>query len=101
MKSPFEFTWAFPEFDGVGLVRDEKFPQFIKYYNKMNLKRMRFAIEEFSSHVNRVSYDNNLRDVVDGACLIDVTFDRKQLRLCACYKGDMVNYFDYLEHEFC
>ena len=77
MKSPFEFTWALPKFNGVGLVRDEKFPQFVKYCSRMNLKRMRFAIKDFSSHMDRVGYDNNLRDVVDGACLIDATSDKK------------------------
>jgi len=95
MKSPFEFTWALPKFNGVGLVRDENFPQFVKYCSRMNLKRMRFAIEDFSSHMDRVGYNNNLRDVVDGACLIDATSDKKQLRLHACYKGSMVNCFDY------
>jgi len=83
MKSPFEFTWALPEFDGVGLVRDEKFLQFVKYCSRMNLKRIRFTIEDFSSRVDKVSYDNNLGDVVDGACLIDATSYRKQLRLHA------------------
>jgi len=29
MESPFEFTWALPEFDDVRLIRVEKFPQLI------------------------------------------------------------------------
>jgi len=94
MKSPFELTWALPEFDGVGLIRDKKFPQFVKYCSQMNLKRMRFTTEDCSSRVDRVGYGNNLGDVVDGACLINATSDSKQLRLHACYKGSMVNRFD-------
>jgi len=60
----------------------------------MNLKRMRFATEDCSSHMDRVSYNNNLGDVVDGARLINTTSDSKQLCLRACYKGSMVNRFD-------
>jgi len=55
---------------------------------------MRFATEDCSSHIDRVGYNNNLGDVVDGARLINATSDSKQLCLYACYKGSMVNRFD-------
>jgi len=94
MKSPFEFTWALPEFDGVGLVRDEELLQFAENCSGMNLEWMSIAIEDFLSHVNRVSYYNNLEDIVDGASLIYATSDSKQLCFHGCYKGSVVNCFD-------
>jgi len=94
MKSPFEFTWVLPEFNGVGLVRDEEFLQFVKNCSSMNLEGMSIAIKDFLSHVNRVSYDNNLGDIVNGASLIYATSDSKQLHLCGCYEGSMVNCFN-------
>jgi len=94
MKSPFEFTWALPEFDGVGLVRDKELLQFTENCSGMNLEGMSITIEDFLSHVNRVSYNNNLGDIVDGASLIYATSNSKQLRLHGCYEGSMVNCFD-------
>ena len=94
MKSPFEFTWTLLEFDGVGLIRDEEFSQFVKNCSGMNLEGMSIAIEDFLSCVNRVSYNNNLGNIVDGASLIYAISDSKQLRLCGCYEGSVVNYFD-------
>jgi len=94
MKSPFEFTWALPEFNGVGLVRDEELSQFAENCGGMNLEGMSIAIKDFLSHVNRVGYDNNLGDIVDGASLIYATSDSKQLHLHGCYKGSVVNCFD-------
>jgi len=44
--------------------------------------------------MDRVGYNNNLGDVVDGARLINATSDSKQLCLRACYKESMVNRFD-------
>ena len=77
MKSPFEFTWALPEFDGVGLVRDEELLQFTENCSGMNLEGISIAIKDFLSRVNRVGYDNNLGDIVDGASLIYATSDSK------------------------
>ena len=94
MKSPFEFTWALPEFDGVGLVRDKELSQFAENCSRMNLEGMSIAIEDFLSRVNRVGYDNNLGDIVDGASLIYATSDSKQLCLRGCYEGSVVNCFD-------
>jgi len=81
MKSPFEFTWALPEFNGVGLIRDEELSQFAENCSGMNLEGMNIAIEDFLSHVNRVGYNNDLGDIVDGASLIYATSDSKQLHL--------------------
>ena len=94
MKSPFEFTWTLPEFDGVGLIRDAELSQFAENCSRMNLEGISIAIKDFLSCVNRVSYDNNLGDIVDGASLIYTTSDSKQLHLHGCYEGSMVNCFD-------
>ena len=71
MKPPFEFAWAFPKFDGISVSRVEELPQFTKNCSSVNLERMRFTIEDFLCRVDRVCYDDNLGDVVDGRCLVD------------------------------
>ena len=94
MKSPFEFAWALPEFYRVGLIRDEELLQFTNNCSGMNLEGMNFAIEDFLSRVNRVGYDNDIGDIVDGASLIYATSDSKQFHLHGCYRGSVVNCFD-------
>ena len=94
MKSLFEFAWVLPEFYGVGLVRNEELLQFAENCSGMNLEGMNFVIKDFLSCMNRVSYDNDLEDIVDGASLIYTTSDNKQFWLHGCYKGSVVNCFD-------
>jgi len=93
MKSPFETTWTFPEFNGINMVRVEELPQFTKNCCSVKLERMRFAIENFLCHVNGISYNDDLGDIIDGAGLVDTTPDSKQFRLCACHEQSMVNCF--------
>ena len=71
MKPPFEFAWAFPEFDGISIIRVEELPQFTKNCSSVNLERMRFTIKDFLCCVDRICYNNNLGDVVNGRCLVD------------------------------
>ena len=71
MKSPFESAWAFPEFDGISVVRVEELLQFTKNCSSVNLERMRFTIEDFLCCMDRVCYDDNLGDIIDGRCLVD------------------------------
>ena len=94
MESPLEFTWALPKFDGVRLIGVEKFPQFIQDGSSVNLEGMDITVEDFLGHMNRVSYDDDLRDIVYGESLIYATFDSKQLCFCCCYEGRMMNCFD-------
>jgi len=77
MKTPFEFAWAFPEFDGISIVRVEELLQFTKNCSSVNLERMRFTIEDFLCCMDRVCYDDNLGDVIDGRCLVDTTSNSK------------------------
>ena len=93
MKSPFETTWTFPEFNGIDTVRVEELPQFTKNRCSVELERVRFAIENFLCHVNGISYDDDLGDVIDGAGLVDTTPNSEQFRLCACHEWSMVNCF--------
>jgi len=66
----------------------------MKNCSGVNLEGMNITIEDFLSYVDRVGCDNNLEDIVDGASLIYAISDGKQLRLCGCYEGSMVNCFD-------
>ena len=91
MESPLEFTWALPESDDIRLVRVEKFPQFIQDSSSMNLEGIDFTIKDFLGCMNRVGYNNDLRDIISRASLIYAASDSKQLRFCCCYKGCMMN----------
>jgi len=77
MKSPFESAWAFPEFNGISVVRVEKLPQFTKNCSSVNLERMGFTIEDFLCHVDKVCYNDNLGDVIDRRCLVDTASNSK------------------------
>ena len=44
--------------------------------------------------MDRVSYDNDFGDIIDGARLIDTTSDSKQFCFRTCYKGSVMNCFD-------
>ena len=94
MKPPFDSTWALPEFNGVSIVRVEELSQFTKNYRSVNLERMRFAIEDFLCHMDRVCYDDYFGGVFNGTCLIDTISDSEQLRLHACYKQSMMDCLD-------
>ena len=64
MKSPLDFTWVFPEFDGVQLVRVEEFPQFAQDSSRVSLEGVDIAIKDFLGHMDGVSYDDNFGDVI-------------------------------------
>ena len=93
MKSPFEMTWTFPEFNGIDTVRVEELLQFMKNHCSVELERVRFTIKNFLCHINRISYDDDLGDIIDGAGLVDTIPDSKQFHLCTCYERNMVNCF--------
>ena len=94
MKSPLDFTWAFPEFDGVRLVRVEEFLQFAQDSSRVNLEGVDIAIKDFLGCIDEVSYDDNLGDVIKGAGLVYTASDSKQLCFSCSYKGRMMNCFD-------
>ncbi len=47
---------------------------------------MRTTVENFPCSVDRISYDDNLRDKIVGAGLVDTTPNGEQFHLSACYK---------------
>jgi len=94
MESPLEFTWALPKFNEIRLIRVEKILQFIQDGSSMNLEEMDITIEDFLGRMNRVSYNDDLGDIINGASLVYATSDSKQLRFCCCYEGRMMNCFD-------
>jgi len=94
VKSPFEAAWALPEFNGIGLIRAEELPQFMKDCSSMYLERMRFTIKNLLCCMNRVHYNDDLGDVVHRAGLVDTTPDSKQFCFSTCYKRSVVNCFD-------
>jgi len=67
MKSPSEFARAFPEFNGIGFIRREKCTQFAEYSSRVDLVRMGSTVEYFLGHMNRVGYNDDFRDIIDGA----------------------------------
>ena len=93
MKSPFETTWTFLEFNKIDTVRVEELLQFMKNHCSVELERVRFAIKNFLCHVNGISYNNDLGDIIDGAGLDDTTPDSEQFHLCTCHERSMVNCF--------
>ena len=60
----------------------------------MDLVGMCIAVEYSFGHMYGVSDDNYLGDVIDGACLIDTTFDSKEFSFRTCDKGSVMNCFD-------
>jgi len=86
MKSLFEPTWTFPEFNGIDTVRVEELLQFTKNHYSVELERVRFAIENFLCYMNGISYDDDLEDVINGAGLVNTIPDSEQFCLCACHE---------------
>ena len=41
-----------------------------------------------------VGYDNNFRDIINWACLIETASDSKKFSFCTCYEGSVMNCFD-------
>ena len=77
MKSPLDFTWAFPEFDGVRLIRVEEFLQFAQDSSRVKLDGVDIAIEDVLGRMDGVSYNDNLGDVIKGAGLVYTASDSK------------------------
>ena len=94
MKSPSEFARAFPEFNGIGFIRREECTQFAEYSSRVDLVRMGSTVKYFLGHMNRVGYNNNFGNIIDGACLIDTASDSKKFNFHTCYEGSMMNCFD-------
>ena len=93
VESSFETTWTFPEFNGIDAVRIEELPQFMKNHCSVELERVRFASKNFLCHVNGISYDDDLGDIINGVGLVDTTPDSEQFHLCTCHEQSMVNCF--------
>jgi len=93
MKSPLEATWTFPKFYSVVRVRVEEFLQLAKNCNGVELVGMGVTVENFLSSMNGISYDNDLRDVILGAGLVDAASDGKQFSFSACYKQSVMDGF--------
>ena len=81
MEPLFEFAWALPEFDGICIISNEEFSQLFKDDDGMNLKKEGVVVKNFPCRMDRVGYDDNLGDVVEGARLVDTTSDSEQLCL--------------------
>ena len=60
----------------------------------MDLIWMRIVIKDSFGRVDRVGYDNDFGDIVDGACLIDTASNSKKFGFRTCYEGSMMNCFD-------
>jgi len=93
MKSPLKVAQTFPEFYRVVEIRVEKFLQLPKNRNGMKMIGMGVAVENFLSGVDGISYDDDLRDVILGAGLVDAAPDGEQFRFSACYKRSMMDGF--------
>ena len=93
MEPPFETAWTFPKFYGIVMVRVEESLQLTENCCRMKLEGMGTTVENFLCSVNRIGYDDNLRDEIVGACLVDTTPDGEQFHLSACHEGSMMNCF--------
>ena len=60
----------------------------------MDLIWMRIVIKDSFGRVDRVGYDNNFGDIVDGACLIDTVSNSEKFSFRTCNEGSMMNRFD-------
>ena len=60
----------------------------------MDLIWVRTVIKNPFDHMDRVGYDNNFGDIIDGAYLIDTASDSKQFSFCTSNKQSMMNSFD-------
>jgi len=67
MKSPSKFARAFPEFNGIGFIRREKCTQFAENSSRVNLVEMGSTVEYFFGHMNRVGYNDDFGDIINGA----------------------------------
>ena len=81
MEPLFEFAWALPEFDRICVISNEEFSQLFKDGDSVNLKRRGVIVENFPCRMNRVGYNDDLGDVVEGTSLVDTTSDSEQLCL--------------------
>ena len=86
-------AWTFPEFYSVVGIRVEKLLQLTKNCNGVKLVGMGVTVKNFLSNMNGISYNNNLRDVILGAGLVDAVSDGKQFSFSACYKQSVIDGF--------
>jgi len=93
MKSPLKAAWTFPKFYSVVGIRVEKLLQLTKNCNGVELVGMGVTVKIFLSGMNGISYNDDLRDVILGAGLVDATSDGKQFSFSACYKQSVMDSF--------
>ena len=84
MKSLLKVARTFPEFYRVVEIRVEKFLQLLKNHNGMKMIGMGVTVKNFLSSVDGISYNDDLRDVILGAGLVDAASDGEQFRFSAC-----------------
>jgi len=93
MKSPLKAAWTFSKFYSVVGIRVEKFLQLTKNCNGVELVGMGVTVENFLSGMNGISYNDDLRDVILGAGLVNAASDSEQFGFSACYKQSMMDSF--------
>jgi len=93
MKSPLKVARTFPKFYSVVGIRVEKFLQLTKNYNGVELVGMEVTVKNFLSGMNGISYDDDLRDIILRAGLVDATSDGEQFGFSACYKRSVIDGF--------
>jgi len=73
VESPFKFTRTFPELNRIGVVSNEEILKIVEDSSRMNLEWIRTRIKNFLGHMNGIHNDNDLGDIIQRTCLIDVT----------------------------
>ena len=68
------------------MVRVEESLQLTENCYRVKLKRMEITVKNFLCSVNRIGYDDDLRDEIVGTGLVDTTSDGEHFRLNGCHE---------------
>ena len=93
MKSPLKAARTFPKFYSIAGIRVEKFLQLMKNCNRVELVGIGVTVKNFLSGMNGISYNDDLRDVILGAGLVDAVSNGEQFSFSACYKQSVMDGF--------
>ena len=88
------FTWAFPEFDHVLMMIIKEDSKVIENESHLFLEWVRWWVKYLSCSIDRVSYNNDFKNILKMCCLVDTVSNSKEFSFYACNVNSMMKHFD-------
>jgi len=88
------FTWAFPEFDHVLMMMIKEDSKVIENESHLFLEWVRWWVKYLSCSIDKVSYNNDFKNILKMHCLVDTVSNSKKFSFCTCNVNSVMKHSD-------